>query len=98
MKNSNNKNVMITLKNAPRPEDFPIGSLESRAAARGLLARKRQANEYRFRVVYQGLGNPDLEIEYIVNGRDVKTIGRVPTIEEFLAHPACQPCDPKLFS
>ena len=89
---------MITPENDLHPEDFLIGSLESRAAARALLTRKRQAGEHRFRVIYQGLGKPDLEIEYIVNGRDVKTIGRVPTIEEFMAHPACQPCDPKLFS
>lgn len=83
---------MITLKNAPRPEDFPIGSLESRAAARAMLARKTQDNEYRFRVKYMGFD----EVEYVVSGKGiVKTIGRVPTMEELAAHPAYQDCDPE---
>ena len=63
-----------------------------------MVARKKQANDYRFRVVYKGMGDPDCEIEYIVNGGVVTKIGREPTIEEFMAHPACHPCDPKLFS
>jgi hypothetical protein len=57
-----------------------------------MLARKRQDNEYRFRVQYIGFG----EVEYVVNGKGiVKTIGRVPTMQEFAAHPACQDCDPE---
>jgi hypothetical protein len=45
------------------------------------------------------MGDPDREIEYIVNETGVvKKIGREPTIGEFMAYPACQPCDPKLFS
>jgi hypothetical protein len=84
--------VMITLKNVPRPEDFPIGSLESRAAARAMLAHKTRDNEYRFRVQYMGFD----EVEYIVNETGiVKTIGRVPTMEELATHPAYQDCDPE---
>jgi hypothetical protein len=51
------------IENAARPEDFPIGSLESRAAARAMLARKTQDNDYRFRVQYMGFD----EVEYVVN-------------------------------
>ncbi len=59
-----------------------------------MLARRKQSNEYRFRVVYEGF--PDCEVEYVVNETGiVKKIGREPTMEEFEAHPALQDCDPE---
>jgi hypothetical protein len=40
------------------------------------------------------MGNPDREVEYVVNETGVvKKIGREPTMEEFAAHPFFQGCD-----
>ena len=84
---------MITVPNAPRPENFPLGSPESRAAARSMLdARKRHGKEYHFSVVYVGF--PDCEVEYVVCETGVvEKIGNEPSLEQFLAHPVCQNTD-----
>ena len=76
-----------------RPEDFPLGSLASRAAARSMLEARKQSNEwYRYTVSTIGFG----EVQYIVHkDGTVKKIGREPTMEELLAHPALQECDIK---
>ena len=76
----------------PSPRRLPIRSVESRAGARAMLARKKQDNEYGFRVDYMCFG----EVECVVNGEgDVKKIGLEPTMEEFAAHPACQDYGPE---
>lgn len=44
----------------PRPEDFPLGSIESRAAARALGAQKARSG-FRIRIVLIGHGPENCE-------------------------------------
>lgn len=74
---------MITL----RPEDFPLGSPESRAAARAMLAaRQREETIVKVSTMGMGFGGP---VQYIFDktGRLIRQIGREPSLEELMNHP-----------
>ena len=49
-----------------RPGDFPLGSIESRAAARA-RARQLRASQEPIRVVVQYIGSPEKTKEYFVD-------------------------------
>ena len=50
---------------SPRPGDFPLGSPESRAAAR-TLADRLGASEEVLRVVVKHIGSPELNKEFVM--------------------------------
>jgi len=73
----------------PRPENFPIGSAESRAAARALVAARQRECEI---VEISCLGVPGGSAKYRVEGTGLKLIeGDWPTQEQFnLAYKSSQ--------
>jgi len=79
-------------REGPRPETFPIGTTESRAAARAMLtARERESERVVVEIVWLGLG---CRAEYAADETGMrKTAGREPTMEDFVAHPALQHCN-----
>jgi hypothetical protein len=80
------------MNNTTKPGDFPLGSLESRAAARSVLnALGLQSAKLVVRVEY--IGFPGCGVQYIVDESGTTKTGREPTMEEFKAHPALQNCD-----
>lgn len=55
----------LNLPATPKPGDFPLGSMESRAASRALLERMDQGSE-KIRVIIEHIGAPENNQEFEV--------------------------------
>jgi hypothetical protein len=59
-------NARLSATNArPKPGDYPLGSTESRAAARALADRLRVSGEV-LRVVVKHIGSPERNREFVI--------------------------------
>jgi hypothetical protein len=70
----NKPQEMFNLPATLRPGEFPLGSMESRAASRALLERMDQSTE-KIRVVVECIGTPEKNFEFEVpylNARGVR--------------------------
>jgi hypothetical protein len=77
-------------KDGPRPERFPLGSPESRAAARSVLNSRSESEKLVLR--FEFIGFPGCWVQFVVDEWGTRKTGREPTLEEMAGHPALQNC------
>ena len=91
--NSRVQSSLPAIASVPNPGDFPLGSIESRAAAGSMLTdRERVGKNLHF--CFEYIGFPECEMHFILReDGSLKKWGRRPTWEELAAHPALQDCN-----
>ncbi|HXN23328.1 MAG TPA: hypothetical protein VOA41_11365 [Candidatus Dormibacteraeota bacterium] len=62
------------MNHTPKPGDFPIGSVESRAAMRALILHRKDSEPKRvMHVVIERIGSPERNQEFFIPMRDDDT-------------------------